>query len=90
VGMFARTTTSAPATLDERIASARATSSSALHVFRVAADDLEQAAEDLDAVRAEAVAEIERLADVEGEAFRQASAARANAGRIRDLVGEAL
>lgn len=78
------TTTPRPMTLDERRNSAAAKAAAAVTVFTQAADDLEDAADELYAVEDETAAEIDRLdslrsrvLDEANKRFEQASAIRA-------------
>jgi hypothetical protein len=74
-------------TLEERSGAASATAASALYIFEAAAGDLERAANEFDAIRDEASAEVERLLSIKLAAHDDAYRNRVQAQKIRDLVG---
>lgn len=74
-------------TLTTRTDAAKALASSAISSFHAAADDLEQAAEDLAEVQAYALDEVDRLTAQADEAAEAEQGYRHAARKIRDLVG---
>jgi len=88
MSIFKNTSTvTATPTLEERAADAGAHAAYALSAFTRAANDLENAANDLDAVRDEAAAEVDRLLAIKLAAHDDAYRNRVQAQKIRDLVG---
>lgn len=80
------TTTPRPMTLDERRNAAAAKAGAAVSIFTQAADDLEDAAEELYAVEYETAAEIARLDSLRSQVLDEANERFEQAGAIRALL----
>lgn len=82
--LFARSSATAPLTMEERAASAAATTEAALVVFANAATDLETAAAELDQLAEDAHAEELKNYSLRRDAVTSAERNRARAAQIRE------
>jgi hypothetical protein len=74
--------------VDQRLADAAARSERAIGVFRVAAQALEETADQLSQVQLEATAEAQRQAQVAEQARIEAARALDRSSAVRGLIGE--